>query len=84
MVIDNVRPQLDGGRFPVKRTRGETVEVKADVFADGHDHIRVELLHRREDQRTWKSSQITGQSPSSHSVAPQARLSWQVPSPTGL
>ncbi len=53
VVIDNVRPQVDGGRFPIKRSLGETVVVKADVFADGHDRIRVELLYRGPGQDSW-------------------------------
>ena len=39
-VIENISPQVDGGRFPIKRTQGELVVVEADVFADGHDSLR--------------------------------------------
>ena len=35
----DVRPAIDGGRFPIKRTPGEFVDVTADIFADGHDVI---------------------------------------------
>jgi starch synthase (maltosyl-transferring) len=37
VVVEHVRPEIDGGRFPIKRTPGESVVVTADVFADGHD-----------------------------------------------
>jgi len=53
VVIERVAPEVDGGRFPVKRVSGELVEVKADVFADGHDRVRAVLLHRREDEAAW-------------------------------
>ncbi|MET0543243.1 MAG: alpha-1,4-glucan--maltose-1-phosphate maltosyltransferase, partial [Variovorax sp.] len=43
-VIDAVLPSVDGGRFAVKRTAGEKLEVKAHCFADGHDVLRVLLL----------------------------------------
>ncbi len=36
-VIENVRPQLDAGRWAVKRVEGETLKVKADIFKEGHD-----------------------------------------------
>jgi starch synthase (maltosyl-transferring) len=36
VVIEHVRPEIDAGRFPIKRTPGEPVVVQADVFADGH------------------------------------------------
>ncbi len=37
VILEHVRPEIDGGRFPVKRTVGETVPVIVDMFADGHD-----------------------------------------------
>jgi starch synthase (maltosyl-transferring) len=43
--IENVMPSIDGGRHPIKRTEGESVEVKADILADGHDRLRARLLH---------------------------------------
>ncbi len=45
-VVDRVLPEIDGGRFPIKRTSGETVEVIAYVHADGHDVLSVRLRHR--------------------------------------
>ncbi|HEX4243686.1 MAG TPA: alpha-1,4-glucan--maltose-1-phosphate maltosyltransferase [Steroidobacteraceae bacterium] len=47
-VIDAVFPSVDGGRFPAKRIAGETVEVRANCFADGHDKLRVRLRWRAE------------------------------------
>jgi starch synthase (maltosyl-transferring) len=46
VVIERVRPQIDGGRFPIKRTPGEAVRVTADIFADGHDEIVAMLRDR--------------------------------------
>jgi starch synthase (maltosyl-transferring) len=46
IVVERVQPQIDGGRFPIKRTTGETVVVTADVFADGHDQIAGVLKYR--------------------------------------
>ncbi len=48
-MIERVRPQVDCGRFPVKRVVGETVVVQADVFADGHDLIRAVLRQRERE-----------------------------------
>ena len=39
VVIEHVRPEIDDGRFPVKRVVGESVTVEAAVFADGHDQV---------------------------------------------
>lgn len=53
VVIENVTPQVDGGRFPAKRTVGDTVRVEADIFTDGHDSIAAVLLFRSEDSALW-------------------------------
>src|SRR6266576_1214997 len=44
VVVDRVSPEIDCGRFPIKRVMGETVVVEADVFADGHDQIGCQIL----------------------------------------
>ncbi len=53
VVVDYVGPQVDCGRFPIKRAVGETVTVVAHAFGDGHDHIRVEVLYRTRGQTEW-------------------------------
>jgi starch synthase (maltosyl-transferring) len=53
VVIESVRPQVDGGRYPVKRVLGEEVLVEADVFADGHDQVACELLWKFEEESEW-------------------------------
>ncbi len=47
VVIDAVRPTVDHGRYAVKRIVGDIVSVRADIFADGHDHIRGVVRCRR-------------------------------------
>jgi starch synthase (maltosyl-transferring) len=53
VVIDAVAPEIDGGRFPIKRTVGESVVVEADVFADGQDVLAGVLMYRREEAAGW-------------------------------
>ncbi len=52
-VIEGVTPEIDGGRFPVKRVVGETLTVQADIFADGHDSLSALLLYRHESELQW-------------------------------
>lgn len=52
-VIETVRPEVDGGRFPIKRVEGEQVVVEADAFADGHDALECRLLYRRPGETEW-------------------------------
>ena len=44
VVIEQVTPLVDGGRYPVKRQLGTTVEIGAAIFKDGHDHIAADLV----------------------------------------
>ena len=62
VVIERVRPEVDCGRFPAKRTVGERVIVEADVFTDGHDAVGaalhngfewLELLNAVKTRSTW-------------------------------
>jgi starch synthase (maltosyl-transferring) len=50
VIVEEVRPEIDGGAFAVKRLAGDTLTVEADVFADGHDLVAAELLYRRADE----------------------------------
>jgi starch synthase (maltosyl-transferring) len=54
VVIENLKPEIDGGRFPIKRVVGEKVVVWADIFADGHDSISARLLYRKQKGKDWK------------------------------
>jgi starch synthase (maltosyl-transferring) len=58
-VIDAVRPEVDGGRFPIKRTIGETVIVEADAFGDGHDLVSCRLLFKHDADERWTESPMT-------------------------
>ena len=53
VIIEGVKPEIDGGRFPIKRVVEERVIVEADIFADGHDTITALLLYRREGVPNW-------------------------------
>lgn len=54
IAIEAVTPSVDGGKFPVKRIIGESVNIEADVFTDGHDKIAVALLWRPADESAWQ------------------------------
>jgi starch synthase (maltosyl-transferring) len=56
--IENITPQVDGGRFPAKRVIGDSVRVEADVFADGHDVISAALLYQQQTSEAWSESQL--------------------------
>lgn len=53
VIIENVKPQLNCGEFPIKRVVGEAVTVTADIFSDGHDEVKAKLLYRKERKKNW-------------------------------
>ncbi len=56
VAIEHVYPEIDGGRFPIKRVEGEEVAVTADIFADGHDILTAVLRYRRAEETAWKET----------------------------
>jgi starch synthase (maltosyl-transferring) len=55
--IENVTPQIDCGKYPIKRIINENVTVHADIFVDGHDKVKASLLYRKAQangQGKWK------------------------------
>jgi starch synthase (maltosyl-transferring) len=54
VAIEAVEPQVDCGRFPIKRVTGETVTVTADIHADGHDAVAAVVLYRRAGEESWR------------------------------
>jgi starch synthase (maltosyl-transferring) len=59
VVIEEVQPQVDCGRYPAKRILGDTVTVTAAVFGDGHDHVAGRLLYRHSSEKDWRSTPLT-------------------------
>jgi starch synthase (maltosyl-transferring) len=56
VVIEGVTPEIDGGRFAIKRVAGEPVIVEADIFTDSHDAISAMLLYRAEGDADWSEA----------------------------
>jgi starch synthase (maltosyl-transferring) len=58
IAIEDVYPELDGGRYPVKRIAGEIFEVWVDIFRDGHDKLRAAVKYRHEDEADWREAAL--------------------------
>jgi starch synthase (maltosyl-transferring) len=53
IVIEDIYPSVEGGRFAVKRIVGEPFDVWADIFRDGNVVLAAELLWRPELTAKW-------------------------------
>ena len=56
VVIENLQPLIDGGRYPIKRIVGEDLVVEADIFKDGHDVVAAVLKWRVLGKRAWRET----------------------------
>lgn len=73
IIIENVSPEIDCGRYPIKRVTGDCLQVEADIFRDGHDLISAALLYRFAD--TPAESATPAKSRSKKTAADTA-VSW--------
>jgi starch synthase (maltosyl-transferring) len=69
--IEKPSPSVDCGRWPVKRTVGDVVQVGADIFRDGHEVLRAEVRRRAPGERRWRTS------PLAHVDAHVAGVRWE-------
>jgi starch synthase (maltosyl-transferring) len=56
--IQRVTPQIDGGKYAVKRTVGDTVEVTARIFRDGHEALGAAVRYKAAGATRWQESPL--------------------------
>ena len=59
VVIENLRPLINGGRYPIKRIAGDDLVVEADVFKDGHDVVAAAVKWRVLGEPRWNETPMT-------------------------
>src|SRR5215469_4073382 len=59
IVIENLQPLIEGGRYPIKRIAGEDLAVEADIFKDGHDVVAAVLKWRVLGKRAWRETPMS-------------------------
>jgi starch synthase (maltosyl-transferring) len=57
--VERIWPQVDGGRYPVKRALGERVDVWATLVRDGHEVLGAALRYRPAGTRRWREVPMT-------------------------
>ena len=56
VIIEDVAPCVDHGRFPIKRAVGEHVVVECNAFTDGHDVVVSKLRFRKNGNELWSEA----------------------------
>lgn len=59
IAIENVYPQLDDGKFPVKRTIDDIFEVWADIYKTEHGQICAQVKYRNRLEKIWTYQPMT-------------------------
>jgi starch synthase (maltosyl-transferring) len=54
IMIEAVQPEIDSGRWPIKREVGDRLEVSADIFKEGHDVLACLLRYRLAKEDEWR------------------------------
>jgi starch synthase (maltosyl-transferring) len=54
VVIEDVNPQIDGGRHAIHRIAGDEILVTAAIYADGKDELGARLLYRHSSDAQWR------------------------------
>ncbi|MBF0288024.1 MAG: alpha-1,4-glucan--maltose-1-phosphate maltosyltransferase [SAR324 cluster bacterium] len=58
VTVENVTPEIDQGKYPVKRVVGDFFEVEADIFTHGHDIIQALVLYRKKGEQKWLEARM--------------------------
>lgn len=58
VTIEKVLPEVDNGKYPIKRVPGERVNVKAHIISDGHDEKTAFLYYCHASDKTWQQKEL--------------------------
>jgi len=56
--IQAVTPQIDCGRYPVKHTVGDRIDVTARIFRDGHEILGAAVRYKEAGATRWQESPL--------------------------
>ncbi len=56
VIIENVQPNIEDGRYYAKSIVGDSFTITADIFADGHDELNAHLLYRPAGKKQWSET----------------------------
>lgn len=59
IIIEAVQPEVDSGRYPIKREVGDRLEVSADIFKEGHDVLTAVLRYRTIKETMWHEAAMS-------------------------
>ena len=61
VIIENLKPQVDFGKFPARGILHDRIRIEADIFCDSHDMLSAEILYKHESGRKWQKAELEDQ-----------------------
>jgi starch synthase (maltosyl-transferring) len=58
VLVQDVTPQVDGGRHAAKAVVGDDVVVGADILREGHDKLAAVIRYRGPSDRSWREAPL--------------------------
>ncbi|MDP9040284.1 MAG: alpha-1,4-glucan--maltose-1-phosphate maltosyltransferase [Acidobacteriota bacterium] len=59
VIVEDIQPRVDCGRYPVRRFVGDRMDIRAAIFSDGHDHVSAQLLYKHHTDSVWHVRAMT-------------------------
>ena len=59
VIVENVEPQVDCGRYRAKTITGDDVEVGADIYRDGPAVLAAAIRYRGPGDKKWSEARMT-------------------------
>ena len=59
VAVIKVSPNVDCGRYPIKRVVGDTLKIQANILKPGHDQIYSVVYHRMQGVVEWQIAPMT-------------------------
>ncbi|MBX9742433.1 MAG: alpha-1,4-glucan--maltose-1-phosphate maltosyltransferase [Chthoniobacterales bacterium] len=56
VIIEDLSPAVDGGKFPIKRVPGQWVHVEATIYKEGHETLLAMLQWREAGSTRWQET----------------------------
>ena len=60
-VIENIQPEINGGKYATKTIQGQKVQISADILIDGHDYLGQRLWFKHESEKSWTEKPMFAQ-----------------------
>ncbi|HTQ03551.1 MAG TPA: alpha-1,4-glucan--maltose-1-phosphate maltosyltransferase [Polyangiaceae bacterium] len=58
VVIEDVTPSVDAGRYPLKLPVGSPLDIGANIFRDGHDLVAARVVYLAPGEPQWRSAPL--------------------------